>query len=582
MMLRRQKIRAGLYARVSGELQVKENTIASQLDLLTTAITAEDLPLEDDLCFIDDGYSGDTLVRPALERLRDLAALGAFDRLYVECPDRLAREFAYQVLLLDELRQNGIEVIFLKLKPDPSPEGQLLEQVQGVMAQYERAKILERTRRGRLFAARSGSVSVLANAPYGYHYVSKAEGNGRATYVIRLEEATILRQVFEWVGREGLSITQVCKRLKERGVLTRHGKRTWDRATVLGMLKNSAYQGIALYNQTRSTPRKPRLRPRRGCSEFPRRNKVLVANKPTEHIAIEVPALVSCELFQAVAEQLAKNKSHHGRPAGAGRYLLQGLVVCSGCGYGYYGKQVGRRDHRTCYYRCGGSDASRFEGVRICTNKMVRGDRLEATVWEDVRQLLLEPKRIEQEHERRLGSGTSPRRQSQATLKLIPKVKKRISRLCDMYECGHIDRDEFQTRIESAKQRLSELEAEAQSLKNQEAAELDLRLVIHRLEEFAEQVTDGLTQCDWPSRQAIIRALVKRVEIDQQEVRIVYRVYPVPFVEAPAGGVMRNCGVRYAAAPRLRIVVPRSTVANTKKRNFKTSDGGELERIDHR
>src|SRR5262249_41976277 len=159
---------------------------------------------------IDDGYSAETILRPDLERLRDTAAAGAIDRLYIQDPDRLGRDYAYQMVLVDELRHYGIEVTFLNFKIDTSPDGRLLLQVQSMIAEYERTKIRERCRRGRLFAARAGKVSVLGGAPFGYRYITKQEGGGEARYVIEFAEAPIAREMFEWVAIEGCSLSQVC------------------------------------------------------------------------------------------------------------------------------------------------------------------------------------------------------------------------------------------------------------------------------------------------------------------------------------------------------------------------------------
>src|SRR5579864_4494329 len=173
-------IRTGLYARVSDEQQVKKDTIASQLDLLEQRLRADGVTVPPELRFIDDGYSGDPLFCPDLERLRDTADAGGLDRLYIECPDRFARDYAYQMVLIDELRHQGVEIIFVNAQLDESPEGRLLLQVQGMIAEFERAKIRERCRRGRLFAARSGRVSVLSGAPYGFRYITKQEAGGEA------------------------------------------------------------------------------------------------------------------------------------------------------------------------------------------------------------------------------------------------------------------------------------------------------------------------------------------------------------------------------------------------------------------
>src|SRR5262249_23526198 len=114
--------RAALYARVSSDTQTQEGTIASQLALLRERIEADGYVVEPELCFVDDGVSGSTLVRPALERLRDQAAAGAIDRLYILSPDRLARRHAYQMVLMDELQAGGVEVVFLNHPLGSSPE----------------------------------------------------------------------------------------------------------------------------------------------------------------------------------------------------------------------------------------------------------------------------------------------------------------------------------------------------------------------------------------------------------------------------------------------------------------------------
>ena len=167
---------AAIYARVSSERQRQDETIQSQTVGLRELAAERGLLLPDDLIFEDEGFSGATLQRPALERFRDRAAEGAFEVLLCHAPDRLARRYAYQVLLLEELTRVGVEVCFAK-EPErgASPEDELLRQFQGMIAEYERAQIRERTRRGKLHRARTGSQAVLSCAPYGYRYVKKSE-----------------------------------------------------------------------------------------------------------------------------------------------------------------------------------------------------------------------------------------------------------------------------------------------------------------------------------------------------------------------------------------------------------------------
>src|SRR5215208_4427720 len=236
-------LRVAFYARVSSDQQTEQGTIASQVAALEARILQDGLPLEPDHRFIDEGHSGATLIRPALEHLRDAVATGTVDRVYVHSPDRLARRYVYQVLLIDEFRRLGVEIVFLNRAIGLSPEDDLLLQVQGMVAEYERAKILERSRRGKRHAARQGTVSVLSGAPYGYR----------------------------WVGQDRLSIGAVCRRLHQEGCLTRTGKTHWDRSTVWGLLRNPAYCGMAAFGKTRTGPLPARLRPVRGGREQPRR-----------------------------------------------------------------------------------------------------------------------------------------------------------------------------------------------------------------------------------------------------------------------------------------------------------------------
>src|SRR5438309_10276252 len=185
-----------LYARVSSEQQREENTIASQTASLIDFAKAHDLEVLKEWVFEDAGYSGATLERPGLERVRDLAAEGQIQVVLAYSPDRLSRKYAYQILLIEELARHGVETLFVKAPQGASPEDQLLVQFQGMIAEYERAQILERSRRGKRHRAHSGEVSVLSNAPYGYHYVRKTDETP-AAFLVDEAEARVVRRVYE-------------------------------------------------------------------------------------------------------------------------------------------------------------------------------------------------------------------------------------------------------------------------------------------------------------------------------------------------------------------------------------------------
>jgi len=527
-------IQTAIYARVSSAQQAEAHTVASQVAALRERVAADDLPLPEALQFIDEGYSGATLVRPALERLRDLAAAGALDRLYVHSPDRLARKYAYQVLLVDEFQHAGVEVIFLNRELGQSPEDDLLLQVQGMMAEYERAKIIERHRRGKLHAARAGTVNVLSGAPYGYHYISKYEGHGQARYEVVPDEARVVRQVFDWVGCDCLTIGEVCRRLAQAGEVTRSGKTIWDRSVVWGMLKNPAYMGSAAFGKTQQEPLRPRLRPQRRRPLQPRRAVSTRDVPQPEWITIPVPAIVAPEVFATVQEQLRDNQRHARQSRRGARYLLQGLVQCQHCGYAYYGKRLSPsarkgRPRAYAYYRCLGTDAYRFGGERVCQNTQVRTDLLDLAVWQEVCALLAHPRRLAEEYERRAHPNSPTTRTLLTTLEAqLGKLRQGLARLIDSYAEALIEKHEFEPRITRLRQRIAHVEAQRQQLAEQEALDTDVRLIIGRLEDFAAQVQDGLAEADWSRKREMIRALVKRVEVVHDQVKVVFRIEPRP------------------------------------------------------
>jgi site-specific DNA recombinase len=537
-------IRVAIYARVSSDQQTQQSTIDSQVAALRQHVEADGFAVEDELCFIDDGYSGSTLVRPALERLRDVAWAGGFQRLYVHSPDRLARRYAWQVLLVEELRRSGVELIFLNRTIGVSPEEDLLLQMQGMIAEYERAKIMERSRRGKRYAARRGSVSVLCGAPYGYRYVSKHIAGGQAHYQVILEQARVVKQIFEWAARDRLSTRKICRRLQQQGIVSAKGKPVWDPQTVGKLLKNPAYKGVATFGRTRVVERRPQLRPRRGKPEHSRHAHSRYKGATDDQITIPVPAIVSPELFDAVAAQLAENKKHNRQRARGPSYLLQGLLECGCCAYAYYGKGSTRFAANPAapypYYRCIGMDASRFGGKPICQNRPVRLERLDAAVWADVRAVLEHPGELRQEFERRLSADNETDIDLGQLGKQIAATQRSISRLIDAYESAVLDKSEFEPRVRQAKERLARLQQEEKAALDRNTQRADLRLILTNLDTFADQVRDGLDHADWDTRREIIRSLVKSIKIETDQVRITYRINPRPFDGGPVGGHFRQ------------------------------------------
>ena len=253
---------AALYARVSGEQQRDNKTIASQTEALVAYAECHGYRVAPDMIIEDDGHSGAVLERPGLERVRDLAAEGRIDAVVVHAPDRLSRRYAYQVLVIEELARQGVETVFVNAPSMETPEERLLVQFQGKIAEYERAQILEHSRRGKRHRARRGEVAVLGGAPYGYRYHKKTP-DSEAFYEIIEPQASVVREVYRHYTCDHVSIAAITRGLNERAVPTSTGRSRWERSTVWAMLRNPAYRDKACFGKTRQMPRTYVTRPLR-------------------------------------------------------------------------------------------------------------------------------------------------------------------------------------------------------------------------------------------------------------------------------------------------------------------------------
>lgn len=529
-----------LYARVSSEKQAQNNTIESQIAALENQISTDGYKLLDKYKFIDNGYSGSHLTRPGLEHLRDRVAAGEIDKIYMHSPDRLSRKYAYQMILLEEFQKSGTEVSFLNCQTNDNPESQLLLQMQGMIAEYERAKIMERNRRGKIHAAKKGAVSVMAQAPFGYRYVDKYTGGGQAFFEINEKEAEIVRKIFFWIGQERLSIGQVHRQLNEIYPFTRKGLTNWSRSTIWGILKNPAYSGEAAFGKKKTSKKIPAVRPKKGASEHPKRDYSVCKTQKENWIYIPVPAIIAKDLYDAVQAQLEENQKIARASLKGNNFLLQGLVVCKQCGYGYYAKRASStprkgKIYNYVYYRCTGTDSHRFAGKKLCSNTQLRMEMLDIAVWEEVQNLLKNPSRLLEEYERR-SSELENSSLDQTTHSLdnqISRLKRGISKLIDSYTQEYIDQSEFEPRIKEMKQRLKLLENEQEKIIDQIKLKKELRLIINGLENFSFSVNEKLINIDWHVKRDIIRMLVKRIEINQEEVTVVFRVNELPATNVP-------------------------------------------------
>jgi site-specific DNA recombinase len=542
LMAERSGRAAAIYARVSSDRQRREQTIQSQTVALRELAAARGLLVPEDLVFEDEGVSGAVLRRPALERLRDLAVEGRFEVLLCHAPDRLARRYAYQVLLLEEFQRAGVEVAFAK-EPERSgtPEDELLRQFQGMIAEYERAQIAERCRRGKLHRARAGAVSVMARAPYGYRYVKRSE-HADACFEIDETEAPVVREIFRRYLEEDESIAKIARWLTAQEVPTRTGAAGWNTGTLWGMLHNPAYAGQAAYGKTHATGapvharRQARLRGQRSA----RVSREGVA--PEDWKQISVPALVTEEEFALVGQRLERNRvispRNTKRPS-----LLQGILVCRHCGYAYYRCSTRSKNGKLReYYRCSGTDGHRRPEGRVCNNQPVRLAEVDELVWARVLGLLEDPALIQAEIDRRLQTmrATHPAAGRRDALERdLTRAQTALRRLLDGYQEQLITLEELRARSPELRKREAAVQAQLDALDAElHDAETYLKLT-ETLDGFRTRLTANAESLTVEQRQHIVRLVVREVLIGEDDVTIRHSI-PVPTGDQPPGYLLRS------------------------------------------
>jgi len=463
---------AAIYARVSSARQKKDQTIGSQTAALRAHAAQNRLEVPAEWVFEDEGHSGATLVRPALEALRDLASQGCLDVVLVYSPDRLARKFAYQALLIEESARAGARAEFVNGPRGNSPEDQLLVQFQGMFAEYEKAQLTERYRRGKAYRARSGPVNVPGGAPSGYRYVRKTPESG-ARYEILEHEAVPVAEMFRRYADDGASIAELTRWLTSQGIATRTGKSRWDRSVIWGMLRNPAYAGRAVFGKTQIIHEQPGLNRVARLQGRTTPRAVKAVDRPREEwTEIAVPAIVSEETFARVQRRLAGNKRFAARNTKVPS-LLQGLAACSACGYGYYRTSTTTARKKICYYRCLGSDDYRYEGGRICRNKPIRAGYLDKVVRDHIAGLLADPALVRAEIDRRLTQArtSDPVTRQRKQLELaLAKAATSITAMIGAYSEQLITIDELRAQIPHLRAREASLRGQLDALDAQAAA----------------------------------------------------------------------------------------------------------------
>jgi site-specific DNA recombinase len=526
-----------LYARVSTERQEREQTITSQLSALRSWAAEQGHEVYPDHIYCDEGWSGARLDRPALDRLRDAAHDGAFAMVAVWSPDRLARKYAYQVLLLEEFRRIGCEVVFLQHPLSDDPNDQLLLQIQGAMAEYERALLQDRFRRGRQQKLRAGYY-LSCKPPYGYRYMPKREGIP-GYLVIDEHEAEIVRTVYQWLVDEHLSMRQIVKRLNHSGWRPRSGKPHWATSTLCHLLTDPVYTGTAYFN--RYHYRQPH-RPYRPHSPRATEASCRVPRPREEWIGVSVPVIIDEETYQRAQSQLARNSHLSFRHNKHHSYLLRCLLKCGLCGLNMFGRTYAATAtlpaHR--YYNCKGKDLVGSGRAERCPQRTIKADEVEAVVWNHIVEVLSHPEQLLAQFAM---LGAEPDAHAQAELHRLHTQEQRIAReetrLLDAYQAGFLTVAELGQRRELLAQRRHVVHEQREHHQRLQQHELHAQAVLTDLTQFCARIRRRLSAVTLAEKQALLQLLIDRIVVgtDTIEIQHVIPLHtdPTPVLKSATG-----------------------------------------------
>ena len=517
-----------VYARVSTARQEEEKTIETQLSAVREFAKENGYTIVKE--YIDDGWSGDILVRPQLDQLRQDAKDKIWQAVLAYDPDRLARRYSYQELVMDELREAGIEVLFVTTPVPRNGEERILQGVKGLFAEYERAKIAERFRLGKLRVAKEGHV--FGTAPYGYTYVPRRDKE-HGYYEIDEKESRVVRKIFRWIAIEGLTIRKVIKRLQEKGIKPRRGPRdVWSTGTLCKLLRNEAYVGDAYYGKTYGVVPVHPLKTER----YRKDKKSSTRPRPrNEWIKIPIPAIVDRNLFELAQNKLKTNFELSKRNQKYA-YLLTGKIWCT-CGYRCNGHV--REEGKRVYYRCTQRQHT-YPLPSSCHEKEINGSVADKLVWEKLVSFMSSPKLLSEQikrwTERRRGKGGEAATDIDAMRQEIARLKEEEARYNRAYGAGLFSLEQLSEYASPLRERTTSIKDQIVKAESERREKSGVTLPReNEIEAFAKAAAQKLHDLDFVTKQAILRNVVDKIVGSHKELHV------FGFVPVTSGGGTSLC-----------------------------------------
>ena len=502
------------YARVSTQRQENEETIETQIMAIKDYAAKNGHTIIKE--YRDEGWSGTILARPNLDELR----LDARKKLWVGVilydPDRLARKYAYQSLVIEELEEQGIKVLFVTTPPAKTDEDKLLYGVKGIFAEYERARITDRFRLGKLRKAREGNV-VTTEAPYGYTYIPK-QGKKDGYYEVNEREAEVVKMIFGWVANEGYTIRRVVLKLQELGIPPKRSKKgVWNTSTLGTLLRSTAYIGVAQYNRSYAVvPEKPLK-----FAKYKRVKKSSKRWKPTEEwIDIPtVPQIIEKDLFEKARQQLKLNFERCKRNR-KNEYLLSGLIYCT-CGRRRAGE--GPQHGKHLYYRCT-DRVMNFPLPPSCAERGINARIADSLVWDRVRSFMNSPQLMKHQLERWIAKKDMKSNTSEKTIGNLraefEKIKKEEQRYIKIYGAELITIDQFEETINDLKVKRSAIEKQIGHFQTSIQDNSIVTPSSDTIDEFVSKSKRVLQNLSFEAKQKILQRCIQKIIANQREMTV--------------------------------------------------------------
>ncbi|MFH0936948.1 MAG: recombinase family protein [Candidatus Daviesbacteria bacterium] len=528
---------AALYARVSTARQEEQETIDSQIEEIKKRIQEDGNILPSENVFTDDGWTGEMLQRPGLDTMRDGAVAGAFQVLYVYDRGRLSRVFAYQEIIIEELVNLDIQFVTLHDINAETPEERVLQAMQGVFHEYERVKIVERMRRGKLFKARNG-ILINGHSIYGYDYIKKTDTEP-AHYKINNVQSGVVKQIFDWVGNEGISLNEVIRKLYDIGIPPRKGKSEfWTKGPVVRLLQCESYlEGYVYFNKSESCVAKKPIK----NIKYKKIKRSSRKMRPREDwIPFKIPAILNDRpLFERVQKILdinqrfaPKNRKHD--------YLLTSLVFC-GCGNRRAGD--GQNKHGHFYYRCTERIYNFPSLERKCQIPGINAVILDGMVWRELMKFVKDPETLRKKVEEVLKERkekTADRQENERLASFINKIEEEEQRYAKAYGADTLEFEQFRDLMRDANKRKQGFQTKLSSLKiNSDEEDLD-KIQVDDICYEAQKVLDGV---DYSDKFKSVRTLLDKVIIKEGGWVEVCGHIPLFALKLGDEPTSRNCGI---------------------------------------